>query len=411
MTIASLVQGLLGSDPPVAVVAYDGTRLGPSDAPATVVVRSPDSLRRIVTGRGELGIARAYVAGDIDIEGDIFAALQLLRERLPEVSLSFAQKLQAARLVGLSGLRPLPPPPEEARLSGRRFTRRRSSDALAHHYDIPDEFFALFLGRTMAYTCAVFEDETDSLDQAQANKYELICRKLDLQPGMRLLDVGCGWGGMLVHSAERHGVHALGVSLSARQVEWARTAAVEAGVGDRVEVRQQDYRDIDDGPYDAISTMGVFEHVGLHGGNEFFTTLHRLLRPGGKLLNHAISQPPFCDGAPARNGFIQRYVFPDSELQEVGHTVSAIQEAGFEVRHLESLREHYALTLRHWVKNLEQNWDAATAVVGAGRARVWRLYMAAFGLNFVANDTQIHQILAVRPDDNGASGIPLRVSY
>jgi cyclopropane-fatty-acyl-phospholipid synthase len=408
VTLASLLEDVLGQDLPVAIRAYDGTRLGPPDAPATIVINSPDALTRIVTGRGELGFARAYVAGDMDIDGDVFAALKL-RDRLPEVKLGLSQKLQAARIVGVRNLRVLPPPPEEARLPGR-WSQRRAAAAVAHHYDIPDEFFATFLGRTMAYTCAVFVHEDDTLDVAQDNKFELISRKLGLEPGMRLLDVGCGWGGMVLHAARHHGVHATGVSLSERQVDWTQKRAAEEGLADRVKVRLQDYRSIDDGPYDAISAVGVFEHIGLHDG-EFFRHVRGLLRPGGRFLNHAISQPPFRNARAASNGFIQRYVFPDGELHEVGEVVSAIQKVGLEFRHGESLREHYVRTLRRWVANLENDWEKAVALVGVGRARVWRLYMAAFALNFEANDSQIHQVLAVRPTGGGASELPMRPSF
>lgn len=408
-TLGALVEDVLGSDLPVGVEAYDGTRLGPPDPPATLVIRRPDALRRIVTAPGELGFARAYVAGDIEIEGDIFAVLEL-RDRLPTVRLTLAQTAQAARLVGFRALRPLAPPPEEVRLTGRRFTPGRTRAALTHHYDIPPAFFALFLDPSMAYTTAIFQTEEDTLEDAQAAKFELICRKLGLQPGMRLLDVGCGWGGMLLQAAARHGVRAEGVSLSLEQVEWTRKRVAEAGLAGQVEVRHADYREIDDGPYDAVSAVGAFEHIGLHGG-EFFRHVHGLLRPRGRFLNHAISQPPFRKAPAARRGFIQRYVFPDGELHEVGHVVSAMQEAGLEVRHVESFREHYPLTLRHWVRNLENNWDKAVALVGAGRARVWRLYMAAFALNFEVNDTSHHQVLAVRPDATGSSGMPLRPDW
>jgi len=235
--------------------------------------------------------------------------------------------------------------------------------------------------------------------------------KLELEPGMRLLDVGCGWGGMVLHAAEHHGVRAVGVTLSRRQAEWAAKAASEAGVADRVEIRHQDYRDVHDGPFDAISSIGMFEHVGLSQLEVYFRGLRRLLRPGGRLLNHGISRPPNAGHTRfRRNSFIDRYVFPDGELHEIGAVVSAIQGRGLEVRHVESLREHYALTLRAWVRNLESSWDEAVAEVGPGRARVWRLYMAASALNFEAGSTQVHQVLAVRPD-RGRSGLSLRPRF
>jgi len=257
--------------------------------------------------------------------------------------------------------------------------------------------------------------------RGRAGRYELICRKLDLREGMRLLDVGCGWGGMALHAARRHGASVVGVTLSSRQVEWAQKAVADAGLADRVEIRLQDYRDVLDGPFDAISSIGMFEHVGLRNLGLYFQRLYRLLRPGGRLLNHGIGRPArpgarMRGGVPvtprrfARRSFIDRYVFPDGELHEVGAVVSTMQAAGFEVRHLESLREHYAVTLRAWVANLEANWEEAVAEVGSARARVWRLYMAASALNFEAGRTQVHQVLAVRAD-RGRSGVPLRPRF
>jgi len=234
---------------------------------------------------------------------------------------------------------------------------------------------------------------------------------------MRLLDVGCGWGGMVMHAARHHGVSAVGVTLSTRQVEWAAKAVADEGLGDRVEVRRQDYRDVDDGPYDAISSIGMFEHVGLRQLAVYFERCFELLPAGGRLLNHAISRPPSVSGSTAdgrarfaRRSFIDRYVFPDGELHEVGSVISAIQRAGLEARHMETLREHYALTLRAWVANLEASWDACVADAGRARARIWRLYMAASALQFEANRTQVHQVLATKTD-GGRSGLPLRPRF
>jgi cyclopropane-fatty-acyl-phospholipid synthase len=279
----------------------------------------------------------------------------------------------------------------------------------------------------------VFEDPNDPLVVAQENKYELIARKLGLEREMRLLDVGCGWGGMLLHAAGTHGVRSVGVTLSQRQEDLAIKRLAEAGLSDRAEVRLQDYRDVRDGPFDAISSIGMFEHVGRARMREYFTRLYELLPQGGRLLNHAISRPGYpqpdtpvgrtkavarrvASAAGSRatskidSRFMDRYVFPDGELHEVGVVVSMLQETGFEVRHVETLREHYARTLRHWVTNLEANWDEAVADVGVGRARVWRLYMAASALGFEHNDLQIHQVLAVKTE-GGHSGMPLRPSY
>ena len=411
MTICDLIEELLGSDLPIAVEAYDGSRSGPADAPATVFVRSPDAIRRIVTSPGELGFSRAYVAGDLDLEGDVYAVLEL-RDRLSSPKLSVSQAVRAARMVGLRNLRPLTPPPEEARLRGRRHTRQRDAEAIAHHYDVSDDFYRLFLGQTMTYSCAVFESEDRTLDEAQAAKYELICRKLGLGPDMRLLDIGCGWGGMVLHAARHHGVRAVGVTNSRRQAEWGAKRIADEGLSERVEVRMQDYRDVDDGPFDAVSSIGMFEHVGLSRLAEYFDRIVELLPEGGRLLNHAISRPPGSWPAIDRKGFIGRYVFPDGELHEVGSVVSAIQEAGLEARHMESLREHYALTLRRWVANLEEHWDEAVALVGPARARIWRLYMAGSAVNFEADRVQIHQVLATKTSERpGSSGMPLRPDW
>jgi cyclopropane-fatty-acyl-phospholipid synthase len=351
------------------------------------------------------------VSGDIDIEGDIWGLLAL-RDRMPNMRLEPRAMLDlVGELGGWRKVRPLPPPPEECRLRGRRHSRARDAAAITHHYDVSNAFYRIVLGPSLTYSCAVFHDPADSLEQAQANKYELICRKLGLEPGMRLLDVGCGWGGMVLHAAQNHGVRAVGVTLSRAQTELASKRAAEAGLSGQVEIRRQDYRDVADGPYDAVSSIGMFEHVGEARLGEYFGRLLGLLRPGGRLLNHGISRPPGDKAPLARRSFANRYVFPDGELHEAGRVVSAIQKAGLEVRHVESLREHYALTLRRWVDNLEGAWDQAVAEAGEGRARVWRLYMAGAATSFEANRTQIHQVLAVPGGDMARSGMPLRPDF
>jgi cyclopropane-fatty-acyl-phospholipid synthase len=409
VALSSLIESVLGPDLPIAVRGYDGSVLGPPDAPATLVLRSRNALRRIIRSPGELGFARAYVSGDLDVEGDIYAALRL-RDRLPEIRLTAAQMVTAAREVGLRNLRRLPPPPEEARLHGRRHSVARDRAAISHHYDVSNDFYRLILGPSLTYSCAVFTSEDTTLEQAQANKYELIAGKLGLREGMRLLDVGCGWGGMLLHAAQQQGVRAVGVTVADRQVELASKRVAEAGLVDVVEVRNQDYRVIEDGPFDAVSSIGMFEHVGEARLEEYFSHLFDLLAPGGRLLNHGISRPPGEGARFSRNSFIDHYVFPDGELHEIGRVVSIMQKAGFEVRHVESLREHYAKTLRHWVANLEANWDEAVELVGLGRARIWRLYMAGSALNFEANRSQIHQVLGVKPA-GVRSQMPLRPDW
>lgn len=411
MTLESFIASWLGSDLPVRIEAFDGTAVGPADAKTTVTVNTPDALVRMVMAPGELGLARAYVTGDISISGDIFGLLEL-RDRLPEVKLNPAQVAELVRVVGVRNLRRIPPPPEEHRSRGRLHTRRRDAAAISHHYDISNDFYRLVLGPSLTYSCAVFADPSDTLEDAQASKYELISRKLGLEPGMRLLDIGCGWGGMVLHAAQHHGVEAVGVTISEPQAELGRKRVAEAGLSDRVEIRLQDYRDIADGPFDAISSIGMFEHVGMQRLEEYYTRVIDLLAPGGRLLNHAISR---TDNARRRlydrPSFSSRYVFPDGQLHEVGTVITALQDRGLEVRHMENLREHYALTLRKWVGNLERNWDAAVAEVGVGRARVWRLYMAASVVLFESDGAHVDQILAVKPTPTGSSGLPLRPDW
>uniref|UniRef100_UPI001295CBE4 SAM-dependent methyltransferase n=1 Tax=Ornithinicoccus halotolerans TaxID=1748220 RepID=UPI001295CBE4 len=304
--------------------------------------------------------------------------------------------------------RPVPPPPEEARVGWwRRHSRARDARAIQHHYDVGNDFYRMVLGPTMTYSCARFPDAEASLDEAQESKHELICRKLglDQQPGMRLLDVGCGWGTMAMHAARRHGARVVAVTISPAQAQAARDRVAEAGLAERVDIRLQDYRELEGETFDVISSIGMFEHVGRARTQEYFTRLRSVLAPGGRLLNHAISKP----GGARISGrsFVGRYVFPDGELLDVGETVGAMEAAGFEVRDVEALREHYALTLRRWVANLEEHWDEAVALVGEARARVWRLYMAGSVIGFERGTMSIHQVLGVLPGADGASGMPL----
>jgi cyclopropane-fatty-acyl-phospholipid synthase len=414
VTVADVLSGILGDDLPVAFRAYDGSRFGNLDAPTTVVVRSPDALRRIAYAPDELGFGRAYVAGDIEIDGDVFDVIAM-QDKLESVQVRPAEIVAALKLLGVRQLAPLRAPPEEARMHGRRHSKERDAAAISYHYDVSNEFYEIVLGPSLTYSCAVWTDTTTTLDDAQANKHELVCRKLGLEPGMRLLDVGCGWGGMVLHAAQHHGVHAVGVTLSKPQAELARKRAADLGLADVVDIRYCDYRDVHDGPYDAVSSIGMFEHVGLLQLGEYFARCYALLAPEGRFVNHGISRPAHTGalhhGRFSRRGlsrdFTERYVFPDGELHEIGNVVSAIQDAGFEARHVESLREHYALTLRQWVRNLESRWDDAVREAGAPRARIWRLYMAAAAVGFERDTQQIHQVLATKTT-GGRSGMPRR---
>lgn len=408
LALAPLFRRLVGDEILIRVDFWDGSHLGPVDAPATVRVHTPRALQRLLTAPAELGLGRAYVAGELDMEGDLDAVLDL-GVRRPEIRLGPAGILAAlSGLVRAGALRParLPLPPEEARLRGRLHSRGRDAAAISHHYDVSNDFYRLVLGAALTYSCAYFASADSSLEDAQNDKHELICRKLRLRPEERLLDVGCGWGSLAIHAASRFDAHVVGVTISKRQAELAAKRVSEAGVADRVQIRLQDERDVDDGPYDAIASVGMFEHVGGERLAEYFSHLRELLRPQGRLLNHGIAKPPE-PGRRRRSTFVNRYVFPDGELHEVGTVISLMQQLGFEVRDVESLREHYALTLRRWVANLEAARDEAVGLVGEGRYRVWRLYMAASARMMEAGRLQVHQILAVKPEA-GHSGIPLR---
>ncbi|GAA3538910.1 cyclopropane-fatty-acyl-phospholipid synthase family protein [Streptomyces osmaniensis] len=417
--LKSLLEQLLGVPLPVRIRAWDGSQAGPPGAP-TLVVRNRRAVRRLLFKPGELGLARAWVAGDLEIEGDLYAALDLLAglvwER-GEDARSLAQALRdpevraAVRgLVRLGGV-PLPPapPPEEVRRPGHLHTKRTDKRAISHHYDVGNDFYEIVLGPSMVYSCAYWPAPDSTLETAQRDKLDLVCRKLGLKPDMRLLDVGCGWGSMAMHAAREYGVSVVGITLSQEQAAYARKRVADEGLTDRVEIRVQDYRDVGDGPYDAISSIGMAEHVGAERYLEYADVLHRLLKPGGRLLNHQIARRPQRDESSYEvDDFIDAYVFPDGELQPVGVTVAQMERAGFEVRDVESIREHYALTLRRWVANLEADWARAVKLSGFGRARVWRLYMAASALAFERNRIGVNQVLAVRTPESGDSGMALR---
>ncbi|NNE95418.1 MAG: methyltransferase domain-containing protein [Acidimicrobiales bacterium] len=410
-----LLEAVGGSDLPVRVVSPDGDSLGPDDAATTLRIVSPDAIHRIITARGQqLGFARAIVAGDIEVEGDIFGLFDV-HDRVAKPRFDLGVMRLAAHTLGLHGvrdvakLRPLPPPPEEIILRGRRHSRQRDADAIASHYGVSNGFYRLLLGPSMTYSCAVFDSVDDSLEQAQFNKHELICRKLGLAPGMRLLDIGCGWGSMALHAAQNHGVSVVGVTISEDQHDLATKRVANAGLSDRVEIRLQDYRDVEDGPFDAISSVGMAEHVGGESQQRtYFGRVKRLLAPGGRFLNHAISRSPAHNPA-AKGSFVQHFVFPDGKLHEIGRTVSLLQDAGFEARHVETFRLHYARTLRRWLANLEENWDAAVAEVGRGRALVWRIYIAGSAVSFERGVIGVHQTLCVREDQPGV--LPLRPDW
>ena len=415
-----LFDVLLDGSPTVRFEFWDGSALGADDGAGTLKVNSADAIRRLIWAPGELGLSRAFVAGDIDVLGPLAKVLHALRHSVPVggwYAVGAAPRLLAAiRELGIDITVPPPSPPsEEIRPLGIRHSISRDKVAVSHHYDVGNDFYRLVLGPAMTYSCARFESEDSTLTEAQAAKHELICRKLGLdRPAFRdscagerprLLDVGCGWGSMAIHAARHHDVDVVAVTISDEQAAEARHLVEDAGLGDRVEIRTQDYREVGDGPYDAISSIGMAEHVGFKNLPKYFGQLHMLLRPGGRLLNHAIAS--IGGSRFSHRQFFQRYVFPDGELIDVGVSAVKMQQAGFELRDIENLREHYARTLTHWVANLEAGWGEAVDLVGEGRARVWLLYMSGSINGFDENLIQIHQTLGVKPFPDGRSGMPL----
>jgi len=436
MDVATFVASVFNNRLPFCVEAYDGSVAAPtivsSANDVTLKILSRDALTRVLTHPGELGIARAYVAGDIDIDGELDSLFELSVPPVRQL-LKVDNLRSLLSVVGLNALRPIAPPRIEAKQRGVLHSRSRDRQAISHHYDVSNAFYEMVLGPSMTYSCAVFRSPDDTLEDAQRRKVDLVARKLQLSANTRLLDVGSGWGAMAIHAAQEYGATVVGVTLSQEQQRYATKLAEQVGVSDLVEFRLQDFRDVHDGPFDAISSIGMSEHVGRKSLASYTQQLFDLLRPGGRFLNHAIGRPvsfePDPDPSksselsrqmqialglrgPSKIGspFMERYVFPDGELHEVGTMVSMFQAHGFEVRHVESLREHYALTLRHWISNLTKRFDEAVDEVGEQRARVWKLYMSGSAVGFERHHLEIHQILCAKAVD-GKSGFDLRSDF
>ncbi|WP_060905904.1 SAM-dependent methyltransferase [Streptomyces scabiei] len=409
--LSALALDVLGGPLPLRLRAWDGSESGPADAPV-VVLRSRRALRRLLWQPGELGLAQAYITGDVDVDGDLAHGLRTMwsaqRERgLRPPRLTAADRARAlATVVRLGAVGPRPPAPDsQARLRGGLHSKARDRAASSHHYDLSNDFYRLLLDETMAYSCGYWASDDDGFGPADAQraKLELIRRKLSLAPGSRLLDIGCGWGSFTLYAAERHGVQVTAVTLAREQAAYVREQVRERGLGERVDVVCQDYRDIQGGGYDAVATVEMGEHVGDAEYPAFAAALHRLVRPGGRVLVQQMSRGR---SAPGGGAFIEAYIAPDMHMRPLGETVALLEEAGLEVRHSESLRQHYVRSIEAWHRTLEEHWQRFLAQVGEETARVWRLYLVGAALAFEEGRMGVDQILSVRPGPGGASGMP-----
>jgi cyclopropane-fatty-acyl-phospholipid synthase len=401
--LAGLAAQLVGIELPIGLRAWDGSTAGPGNGP-TLVLRSRRALRRLLWDPNELGLARAFVSGDLDVDGDLTEGMRTfwsaMRDgRSSPTRPSLEQRLRAvpvAARLGVLGPRPRPPA-EEARLSGGLHTRLRDRAAISHHYDLGNDFYQAVLDPNMAYSCAYYpQDKPDyPLVDAQRDKLDLICRKLDLRPGMRLLDVGCGWGSLVIHAAKHYGAQVTGITLSAEQARHVRARIAEENLTELAQVQRCDYRELRDDPFDAVASVEMGEHVGEQNYPEYTAMLFRMLKPGGHLLLQQMSRGA---NAPGGGAFIESYVAPDMTMRPLGHTIDHLERAGFEVRHVEAMREHYTRTIRAWLDTVEQRSAELTALAGEGQVRVWRLYLAGSALAFEENRMGVDQILSRRPE-------------
>jgi cyclopropane-fatty-acyl-phospholipid synthase len=397
---AHTLRDLLGEalpERPFTVQWWDGATMPSTNGSAgpTFYVRSPQALGHVLRAPGQLGIGRAYVSGVLDVD-DVEAALDLLDRYKPPPIDRKAQAKLALAAVRAGALRSVPPVPDaELRPRGRRHSPARDRRAVRHHYDVSDDFFRLFLGESMTYSCAIWSHGATTLEEAQRTKLEMVCTKLGLQRGQRVLDVGCGWGSFALHAAREHGVSVLGITISENQAALARRRVAEAGLADKVEIRLADYRELRDEPFDAISSIGMVEHVGNVQIDVYAQTLMRLLKPGGTLLNHGIAR--LRHGEPEAGPFSERFVFPDAAPLHLSRIITALETAGFEPHHVEGFRMDYARTLTEWARRLDEHETEALALVGAERMRVWRLYLRAARRGFESGFTSVFQVRASRP--------------
>jgi cyclopropane-fatty-acyl-phospholipid synthase len=387
---------------PFTIELWDGSRLpSTNEGGPTFTARSKDALAHAIGAPGQLGLGRAYVSGALEVD-DMDEVIALLNDWKPQpVGAIEKARLIAAALRAGGVRRPPPAPKAELHLRGRKHTTKRDREAVRHHYDVGNEFFSLFLDDSMTYSCAFFSrvpkrrfrsrEATPTLEEAQEAKLELVCTKLDLQPGQRVLDVGCGWGSFVLHAAKRHGVETVGITLSEPQAELARERVAAAGLSDRVEIRVQDYRELAGEEFDAVASIGMVEHVGEAQIDLYAEQLSSMLRPGGRLLNHGISR--LRHGSVEGGPFSERYVFPDGETLHVSRVILALERAGFVAQHVEEFGADYAETLRHWIRNLDQNLERAEQLAGPERLRVWRLYLRGARNGFVIDFTSVYQVL------------------
>ena len=357
MALAEVFEAIAGPDAPVEFHAYDGSRAGAPDSAVKITVRSPIAVSYLAQAPGALGLARAYVSGHLDVDGDMYTALSRL-SKAQNMNMGWADRVKLLRALGGPKLLlpRIPPPAQEVRVNSRRLrvgrmhSKGRDANSISHHYDVSNRFYEWVLGPSMAYTCACYPTQDASLEEAQWYKLDLVARKIGLKPGMRLLDVGCGWGGMVMHAAREYGVKALGVTLSEQQALWAQQAIKKAGLEDLAEVRHLDYRDVPETDFDAVSSIGLTEHIGKQNIPGYFSFLNGKLKVGGRMLNHCITRPDNTGPSIRKEGFINRYVFPDGELEGPGWLMGVMNDHGFEIRHEENLREHYAKTLTGLVR-------------------------------------------------------------
>ncbi|MBM9462185.1 class I SAM-dependent methyltransferase [Aeromicrobium sp. YIM 150415] len=412
-----LLSDALGFEVPLRIRLWNGQEHGPADAPL-VVLRSRRAVRHLLYRPGELGAARAYVTGELDVEGmeladalrHVWSAVDEARARDPRAARlrvrpgTVARAAVLALRLGAIGPRPAPPAAESA-LTGEVHSAERDRAAISHHYDISNEFYRLLMDETMAYSCAYFSAEGMTLAEAQRAKLDLVCRKLGLRPGMRLLDIGCGWGSLTLHAAEHYGVTVTGVTLSSEQRDHVTAVAAERGVGDRVDVSLRHYRDLalEAGSVDAVSSIEMGEHVGDEEYVDFAGAIHRYLRPRGRALVQQMSR---SGEHPGGGPFIETYIAPDMHMKPLHRTLELFAGAGLEIRDVQALREHYPRTVAFWADNLERRWHQAVDLLGEETARVWRLYLAGGALAFEQNRMGVDQLLLVKPAGDGSSGMP-----